>query len=328
MATDGNESAEESILIKKSKECSALAESVHSSISKKSIDNVEQKLETLRKDAKELAKYAEKKAKETEAEEEKCMKEIEEIQRSISQLALEEERLKELELSLYGKQLALYEMHQTLSNAESDLRTAEDRVHIARREEELRVGGGVVFGAIISSLLAPGLGTVIGAAAGAAGAGELLNELIDEERTAYYRVDDCRRRCQNTKADVQSIRSQISNIQSQITHSLSSQCADVNHQQEQYTIKVKEMKNTVLFFRNASQFWKQFQQTAESADKNTELMQVIVSKAKEKQDLECLIQDGSKALCLSFLEAWALIEIKCEEGSEIIFQTIDSNKYQ
>ena len=314
-------------MVKKGKECIALAESIQLSTTKGSIQGIEQILETLKKSTEVLAKHAEEKDKEIETEQQKCIKELEDIQRKIGQKKLEKEQLKkhksELESSLYGKQSTLSSMRQILSSAESDLNSAENRLSKARQDEEGRISGGAGIGPIVSTILAPGLGTLFGAAAGA-GVSVIFNNLFDEEKAARNRVDDCRRRCRVAELEVQSAQSQIYNIQSQIS-SVSSQCASLERQQEQYNAKAKEMKEAVVFFQKAAQFWNEFQQAAETAHKNTELLQVVISKAKEKQDMKWLTYRGTSIQMLrkTFLEAWVLIETKSIESTEFTFQKIE-----
>ena len=307
-------------LVEKGKDCLALAKSVHLDVV--SGDNIEEKLKKLERNSDDLAHHAKQKVIEIEELEEYYKQKVEDHQKTLMKLKSMEEELRQqklrMQFMLNGKQEILSAMRMTLSNAESDLYSAKDRLSRAIKQEEERVVGVSFFGAFVGTLIAPVIGTAIGAAAGA-GAGGLLNELIDAETKAQNRVDDCRSRCRGAESDVQSTQSQIDNIQSQIS-SLSSQCDSMKSQQDQYTAKAKKMKEALLFFRKASLFWKEFQQAAESADKNTELMQAVITKAKEKQDLEWLTCRGSKVLGVTFLEAWALIETKREEGTEFGFQ--------
>ena len=242
MATDSSENTcKDLALVKKGKECFALAQHVCSAVNNISIDDVEQKLNNLKRDAEELCKHTEEKAKEIEKVEEQYMKEIQEIQRKIGKLERQGDELKkqksETEDSLAGKQSAQNQMHQ-LSNAESEFRSA------------------------------------------------------------------------------QSVQREIFNIESQIK--------DLSHQQVQYTAKANEMKEVVVFFRKASQFWKEFQQAADEANKNTDLMQTVISKANEKQDLKWLTCGGTAALGVTFLMAWELVETKCEQSPEFMFQKINN----
>lgn len=123
------------------------------------------------------------------------------------------------------------------------------------------------------------------------------------------------------ESDVQSTQQEISSIQCQISD-LTTQIANLNHQRQQYDAKAKEMKGAVVFFRKASQFWEEFKLAAEEADKNTELMEVVVNKAKEKEDLKWLTCSGSKELCMTFVDAWRLLETKCKECTVFKFQKI------
>ena len=317
-------SVREFALVKKGKDCVALAEILFSDITQGCVDDVDQKLKDLKGDAEKLAKHAEEKAKEIEEVEKQYLQKIEKIQRKIGELGCHEEELKgqkrNLEASLSGKQLIQSQMSNTLSNAESELKAAENKVSEAKREAESRVGGGAALGAVIGTLLAPGLGTLFGAAFGAGGGG-LLNILIDEEKAARNRVDDCRRRHNDAQADVSSASSAIYNVQSQI-NSLSSQCQSLERQRLQYNEEVKKMKKAVKFFREAAMFWKEFQHISKDGADRTALLQKIVSKAKEEysEDLSWLDSNASKIIGKSFLDAWVMIETKCKQGAEFVFR--------
>ena len=309
-------------LDKKSKDCVAVVESICSDLTKGCLNEVEQKLQGLKGDAEELAEHAEKKAKETEKVEEQHKQKTEEIQEKIGALGCQEEEQKRrkssLEASLSGQEAILSQMKQTLSNAESELRAAENRVSEARREEEARVGGGAAVGAIIGTLLVPGLGTLFGAAAGA-GVGELLNRVIEEEKAARNRVDNCRGRCQSTERDVNSTKTSIFNAQSQIS-SLSSECEKLKQKRMQYNEEAKRMKEAVLFFRKVSVFWKEFQQTSEYGMDRTVLVEKLLKKANEKVDGNFLHSKASKGVGLTLLEAWKEMEEKSAEGSDFVYQ--------
>ena len=88
----------------------------------------------------------------------------------------------------------------------------------------------------------------------------------------------------------------------------------------QYNDEVKKMKKAVIFIREASQFWKEFQDISTHTVGHTALLQRIISRAKEEQDLSWLDSSASKVVGKTFLDAWVMIETKCEQGVNYIFQ--------
>ena len=140
-----------------------------------------------------------------------------------------------------------------------------------------------------------------------------------EVREADSRVDDCRRRRDTAQSEVNSASSAVSSAQSQI-NPLTSQCQQLEHQSKQYNEEVMKMKVAMLFFRKASQFWKEFQNISKRGADRTALLQKIISKAKEEQDLSWFDSGASKLVGKSFFDAWKMIETKCEQGVNAIFQ--------
>ena len=314
-------------LVKKGKDCVAIAETVLSDLTQGRVDDVKQKLIGLKEVAKELAKHAENRVKEVEKAEKQNEQNIEEIERKIEELGHQLEELQqhknELDSILSNKQSLQRQLSSELSSAESWFRDAEYEVERAKREKAKHVGGGTVIGAMIGTLFLPGIGTALGAAAGG-GAGLAVND--SAVREARSRVDDCRRRYNNAQAEVSSASSAVSNVQSQI-NSLTSQCKDLKRKCVQYNEEAKKIKKVVLFFRKASQIWKEFQQISEHGTDRTSLLQLIIRKANEKfqEDLSWLDSSASKKVVKTFLDAWEMIETKCEQGVNFMFQSKQQN---
>ena len=303
-------------IVRKSKDCVALVESVCTDISDGNISMTEESLQTLVKDGEELVKISEQRASAIEKKEEKKLQEVEEIQRQISELGRQEEETKrrqsERQSTLNSRQAVLDDERRKLSNAESDLRNAEERVDQAKNDAESRRVGGGFFGALLGTLIAPGVGTLIGALVGT-GAGEIWNQIVDDEKKARRRVGECKDRCSSAERDVNSTRTDISNIQSEL-YRISSECSRLNSQHMQCNEEVKKMKESVLFYRQATYFWKDFQQLSEHGVDRTTLVKGIVAKAKEEVDISFLTKDPIKRIAVTFLEAWEEMAKYTEES--------------
>jgi chromosome segregation ATPase len=303
-------------MVKKGKDCIAMAETIYSDLTKGCVDNVEQKLKGLEGDAEELVKHARDRVKEAGKVEEQYKQESRDIQRKIGELELQKEELKQckpgLEATLRFKQQFQEQVSNDLSSAESRLRDAKYELGRAQRQQTNRVGGGATIGALIGTLILPGMGTVIGAAAGA-GAGLAVND--SEVKEAQNRVDDCRRRYNDAQAEVSKANSAVSDIQSQI-QSVTSQCQTLERQCEQYNEKAKKMKEALMLFLEALKFWKKFQDISKHGANCTAQLQRIISIAKAENKEEDLKWLNGK----SFLDAWVMIETKCEQGVDFIFQ--------
>ena len=306
-------------IVQKGKDCLALIEKLYSDFTKgcTDVETAEQSFQRLAKDGEELAKHSEQKASAIEKMEEQKLQEVEEIQRQISELGKQEEETKrrqsERQSTLNSRQTVLDDERRTLSNAESDLRNAEERVYRAKKDAESRRAGGGFLGALLGTLIAPGVGTLIGAAVGAGavagtGAGEIWNQIIDDEKKARRRVGECRDRCSSAERDVRSTQTDISNIQSEL-YRISCECSCLNSQHMQYIEKAMKMKESVLFYDQASKFWKEFQQLSEHGVDRTAHMNRIITKAKEKKNISFLTNDPSKHIAMTFLEAWEEMEV-------------------
>jgi uncharacterized membrane protein len=139
------------------------------------------------------------------------------IHRKIGELALQKEELKKckpgLEATLRVNQHFQEQVSIDLSSAESRLRDAKYELRRAERQQPNRVGGGATIGAMIGTLLLPGIGTALGAVAGA-GTGLAIND--SEVKEAQSRVEDCRRKYNNAQTEVSSANGAVSDTCIQI----------------------------------------------------------------------------------------------------------------
>ena len=326
MATDESEATKKVVeddesetlaMVKKGKDCIAMAENIYSDLTKGCVDGVEQKLKDLEGDAQELAKHAGDRVNEAEKVEEQYEQNSKEIQRKIGELELQKEAWKQrkpgLEATLRDKQRILDQASSDLSRAESRLRDAKEEVRRAERQQTKHVGGGATIGAMIGTLILPGIGTALGAAAGA-GAGLAVNDSAVKE--AQNEVRDCGRRCDDARAEVSSANSAVSSIESQIQN-ITVQCQTLGHQCDHHNRKAKKVKEALKFFLEALQYWKEFQDISKHGANFTAQLQRIISIAKgKKEDLSWHDSMVGK----SFLEAWVMIETKCEEGVDFSLQ--------
>ena len=94
----------------------------------------------------------------------------------------------------------------------------------------------------------------------------------------------------------------------------------LKRQRMKYHYEAGRMKEIGLFFRKASQFWKEFKEISKHGSGRTTLVQKIVKKAREKLEIQPdylekgLSSGGTKSIGKSFFEAWKEIETKYNEG--------------
>lgn len=311
----------ERTLVRKGKECIATVESLSLDISKGQLDAASGKLSVLKKDGIQLAAKAEQGANELERVEERYLRQVEEIQKQIGELGCKEEELQKrklkMESALKGQEATLNEKQSTLSSAERSLREAE-RIRREKEEEESdRRSTGAIAGAFALGILTLGIGAPLGAALGM-GIGELINQLVEDEETARREVERCKDECRNLESDIESTQHELSSMYHE-NLLLTRDIEKLKRQRYHFNEEALRMKEGVLFFRRASVFWQEFKQISEHGVNRTALVQRIICKAKEKHDLSFLNKGASRRVGMTFLEAWEMMESKCEEGLEFVF---------
>ena len=305
--------------IKKGKDCVALVERVLADVTAGRLDGIEEKLEDIKRTGNELAEQSEQRASEIEKVEEEYKQRTAETHRETGELGcqLEERKNREcdLETNLSGKQDKLAEEQRTLFVAERELREAERKLGDAKRKARRQEKEGELLGAVgIKFSVTPRIGPNVGAAAGASAAG-LFSGDVDAARR---KVDRCKGQVQRAESDISFTRKELSGIEAKIT-SLLQQCGNLEEQKLQYNDETRKMKEAVLFFRRAAMYWKEFKQISEHGADRTALIQKVICKAKEKEDLSWLLSDTTREIRLTFLEAWEVVEAKYAEGSEFVF---------
>ena len=311
----------EGTLVREGKDCIALVESLYSDITRGSLGEASKKLTELENDGTVLAREANQRAKELEKAAEQYLSQAEELQRKIGMLGCEEQELEKRKLTLEstqaGHKVTLKEMQKTLSDAEYSLRQAERERCEKEEEENGRRIGGAVTGAFVLGIFTFGIGAPIGAALGA-GIGELINQLVEAEENARREVERCRDKVNKTELEIESTRVELSRLQRRIT-TLSGEITKLKQERLSYHEKAGQAKEGVAFFRRASVFWQEFKQISEHGVDRTALVKRIISKAKENENLSFISAKASQRVGLTFLEAWELMETKCEEGLEFVF---------
>ena len=286
-------------------------ECVLADITAKRLDGTEEKLEDIKRIGNELAEHSEQRARDIEKVEEKYRQKIKEIQREIGETGCQLEKREtlecDLETTLSGKQDKFIEEQRTLFAAERELREAERKLRDANIKARRQKGEGELLG--IKVLITTG--TNVEATAGASASGFFSGDVEAARRKVGRRQEQVQR----AELDVSTTRKDLSDIEEKIT-TLSQQCGDLEEQKLQYNEEAKKMKEAVLFFRRAAMYWKEFQQISEHSIDRTALMQKIIHKAKEKEDLSWLHSDTTMEI---FLKAWEVVEAKYVEGSEFVF---------
>ena len=306
----------------KGKECIAIVESAYTAIVNGDMDSASEKLKHLENDAGELAREAEKKAKEIEEVEKQYKQKAEEMQQKISELHIQaitiKSRQSEWKLTLKNQEKKLLEHQKELADAESKLSDAESKLRRVKKKKKKKKGFLSAVGAIVGTAIAPGVGTVLGAGAGHVLGSELHKDNVDHAaarvKRAKAQCDDCHRDIDSTKAQISSFTSKINTLENEIQ--------DLERQRSQYDNEATRMKEVMLFFVRASHFWKEFKQISDHGADRTAILQGLINKAKEMENLTFLKNRGSERAVMTFLEAWELMEEKYMEKSEFEFQIL------
>ena len=158
-------------------------------------------------------------------------------------------------------------------------------------------------------------------------AGEKAKEMEGVEQQYKEKVEEIQRKIgrvglneEQTREDMLQLSSSAkltsSDLFAPIAMMLCRDLQDLERQRMQYNSEAEKMKEVVVFLRQASQFWKEFQNISMEGSNRTAVIQRIIRKAKEKHNyLRCLESAGTKKKVMTLFEAWKLIEIKCAEGS-------------
>ena len=302
-------------LVKKGKDCVAVAKNTLDDIGSGRKEKALEKLSALQRDGSSLADAAEQLAKRLEAVEKHYQQKDAEVLREIGDLNRRESELKNQksveESQLAAHQNVLQDNQNRLSSEEDRLRDAERKLRNAREEEKKIQIGSTVGGAVLG-LFTGGVGLLVGAAAGA-GIGAIINDCRREERDARDAVSRRRNDLDSARSAVNASQGRISNVQSQIS-SLTNQIEYMKQQRLQSQKKIDEIRPVIVFVKKSVHFWLLFKQMSEHGADRTALLQKIVTRAAEKGDYQALQSKSSQRVAGTFIEAWEELETTAEHG--------------
>ena len=308
-------SADLGSVVKKGKNCVAVAKSALHDIRSRREQIALEKLSALQNDASFLASDSEDFAKRLEAVDIFNQNETAEILRKIGDLSGRENQLKNQkrgeESQLTAQQTMLDDNQSRLSSAEGNLRNAERKRRKAEEEEKNIQIGSTVGGALLG-LFTGGAGFLIGAAAGA-GIGAMVNACRDEEKHAQDVVDRRRSDVESARSAVNESQRRISNIESQI-RSLTHQIENMQRQRAQLHEKVGKIKKVTVIAKKSVEFWRLFRHITEHSENRTALLKKIVTMAAEEGDYEVLQLQPSQGIANTFIEAWEKMETTLKHG--------------
>ena len=299
--------------------CVALVESLHMDIVKGNMAAASETVGVLTKYAVELIEQSEQMASNMNKVFEEHKQKTEEIQRNIASLHEQENALRltlsHKEASLKIAQDELSRAQAALSDANTKLQRAHDEVARAREKSAVTQGfttaAGIIFGAFIPiPILGPLLGGYTGNRIGA-----VISE--DDVSIAEQAVEQCKQKVKRHQADHNTLKFDISQIEKDI-----SVIQEKINRQEEERLKTnesaKQIKGAAVFFQKAFVFWENVQQVSEHGSNRAKLLQGIIGKAKEKENLDFLKCDGCKKVAMSFVEAWEVMVTNFMKGYEFI----------
>ena len=306
--------------------CVALVESAISDVVNGNMAAASKTVGELTKYAVELAEQSEQMAaKMNKAMVDKKQK-TEMIQRDISDLHEQENALRlrtsHKEASLKIKQEEHSRAQVQLSNAKNELKHAQKNAKKAKKKGRRRRLFSTIVGGILGTFTPiPGVGTVVGGLAG----NKVGDKLSDkDERKAQQVVKKHEKIVNRFQHDINSLQREISMIKTEVSKTM-----EQIKSQEEKRLKTnedaKQMKGAAVFFHNASTYWKEIAQAAEHGGDRAELLQRIIDKAKEKEDLDFLKCDGCKKVAMTFVEAWDAMVTKYAEEYEFFFSSHTPN---
>ena len=302
-------------LVKKGKDCVAVAKNTLNDIGSGRKEMALKKLSALQRDGSSLADAAEQLAKRLEAVDKYYQDKDAEVMREIEGLNRRESELKHQKIGeesqLAAHQNVLQDNQNRLSSEEGRLRDAECKLRKAREEEKNIQIGSTVGGALLG-LFTGGISFAVGAAAGA-GIGAMINDCRKEVKDAQDAVNRRRNDLASARSAVNESQGRISNVESQI-RSLTNQIECLKQQRLQLRKKIDEIRPAIAFVKKSVDFWLLFKQISEHGVDRTALLQKIVTKAAEQGDYQALQSKSSQCIAGTFIEAWEEMETMAESG--------------
>ena len=313
-------------LVKKGKDCVAIAKDALDDISNGREKMAIKKLSDLQRDSRFLGDAAEQLAGRLEAVDKYYQNEDAEISRKIGELARKESEVQrqrnEEESRLAAHQSVLRDNQDRLFSAEVRLRDAEHKLKKAQEEErkiELACkAGGAIFGG------APGY--VVGA-----GIASMINSYRSEERDAHDACNRCFRDLNSASSAVNESQERITTVTSQIVI-LNKNIDCMKLQSRDLQNKISVTRCFIALAKDSVQFWLLFKQFSEHGVDRTALLQKIVTRAAKTRNDKALQSTSDKALqstsdkalqskstqriANTFIDAWEEMETTAECGGQ------------
>ena len=237
-----------------------------------------------------------------------------------------------------------------LQSARERLNDAEQRLEIARtkRDRNKSVGGklgrtgGALGGAAMGVMFGP-LGMVVGALVGRAAGGAVGNAIAEavsdvDEATAALdqakeRSSKCRSKLYESKDEVakfiQECNREVSSLRNKIS-TLNEEINRLKQERERCHKDVGSITELILFLKEASMFWREFEIAVNSGTGRTDLLQKLIDKAigKDRPFLVRFFRSrGTQTAVSSFIEAWNEVENSVCEGNLPYIYCRDEDNY-
>ena len=301
------------LLVKKGKDCVAVAKNVLDDIGSGRKEMALKKLSALQRDGSFLADAAEQLAERLEAVEKYYKHKDAEVLREIGDLSRRENELKqkkrEEKSRLASHQNVLQDNRDRLSSEEDRLEDAERKLRKAQEDEGKNVKIGAIVGGILFGL--------VGAAAGA-GIGSIINACKQEQKDAQDAVNRCTADLDSARSAVNESSRRISNVKSQIRN-LGERIERMKSQCLRSQKKLDEIRPLIVLVKKSVHFWLLFKQISEHGVDRTALLQKIVTRAAEKGDdyyQAALQSKSSQNIADTFIEVWE--EMECGGPNHIL----------
>ena len=299
--------------------CVDLMESIYTDIVKGNMAAAFEAAGELRKYAVEQVEQSEQIVTKIKKVMEEHKQKIEEIQRNVARLHEQENALR---LRMSHKEASLKVAKNELSRAQTELSDANTKLQYAHAEvtwerekstvlQGLTTAAGIILGAFTPI---PFIGSLFGGYTG-----NRIGAVISEDYVgaAEYAVEKWKQKVNQYQADQNSLKIDISEIEKDISVIKD----QIKHQEEERfetNKSAKQMKGAAVFFHKAFVFWKKVHQASEHGGNRAELLQRIIGKAKEKENLDFLKCDGCKKVAMTFVEAWDVMVTHFMTGREFI----------
>ena len=272
-------------------------------------------LVSLKKDGEELTKQSQTLVKRLEPVELYYRKEEEEIMKKIGELGRKEEELKgrkrTIEAGLVGKRAVLQDNTKRLQDAKNDSARAEELLRKAKKKRKKAKRKGAWVGGAVGLVVGGPVGAVLGAGAGGAGASAAHKHGVDGARSAVRRAEEDLGRA---KGSLEQSERDVSRIQAEIVQ-LGGEVEQQKRKRLESHTKVDEIRKVIVFLKKATQFWELFEDAAKHGVSRTDLLNKIVNKTKEREDLSLLTRGGTQKVAKTFMEAWECVEAMIDDGA-------------